>query len=64
MVGRQQQPVQKLISFRLQNPVKSLRKYAFLALFVVYVLYMFANVAFFAAGKCTWMIKCHLVGFE
>ncbi|KAK7697724.1 hypothetical protein SLS64_013280 [Diaporthe eres] len=33
----------------VKNPVKSLRKYAFLALFTVYVLYMFANVAFFAA---------------
>ncbi|KAG6364290.1 hypothetical protein INS49_005890 [Diaporthe citri] len=33
----------------VKNPVKSLRKYAFLALFAVYVLYILANVAFFAA---------------
>lgn len=32
--------------------MKSLRKYAFLALFTVYVLYILANVAFFAAGVC------------
>lgn len=44
----------KLISF--QNPVKSLRKYAFLALFIVYILYILANVAYFAAGECIMII--------
>ncbi|KAG8156440.1 hypothetical protein KVR01_013674 [Diaporthe batatas] len=37
------------VANEVKNPVKSLRKYAFLALFTVYVLYMFANVAFFSA---------------
>lgn len=39
-----------------QNPVKSLRKYAFLALFTVYILYILANVAYFSAGECTVII--------
>jgi hypothetical protein len=34
-----------------KNPVRSLKIYATAALTIVYVLYMFANVAFFAAGK-------------
>ncbi|KAI9163422.1 High-affinity methionine permease [Paramyrothecium foliicola] len=33
----------------VKNPVRSLKLYAFIALTVVYILYMFANVAWFAA---------------
>jgi hypothetical protein len=36
---------------RRQNPVRSLKIYATAALTAVYILYMFANVAFFAAGE-------------
>jgi amino acid transporter len=35
----------------IQNPVRSLKIYATAALTAVYILYMLANVAFFAAGK-------------
>ncbi|KKY32048.1 putative high affinity methionine permease [Diaporthe ampelina] len=37
------------VANEVKNPVKSLRKYAFLALLAVYVLYMLANVAYFSA---------------
>ncbi|EKV11965.1 Amino acid/polyamine transporter I [Penicillium digitatum] len=37
------------VANEVKNPVKSLKIYATIALTVVYVLYMFANVAFFAA---------------
>ncbi|KAL3461993.1 amino acid permease-domain-containing protein [Aspergillus heterothallicus] len=37
------------VTNEVKNPVKSLRIYATIALTVVYILYMFANVAFFAA---------------
>jgi hypothetical protein len=34
-----------------ENPVKQLKKHSFIALTIVAVLYMLANVAYFAAGK-------------
>ncbi|KAL2829857.1 amino acid permease-domain-containing protein [Aspergillus pseudoustus] len=37
------------VANEVKNPVKSLRLYATIALTTVYILYMFANVAFFAA---------------
>ncbi|KAJ5518889.1 Amino acid/polyamine transporter I [Penicillium expansum] len=37
------------VANEVKNPVRSLKIYATLALTVVYVLYMFANIAFFAA---------------
>lgn len=35
----------------VKNPVKQLKKHSFIALTIVAVLYMLANVAYFAAGK-------------
>ncbi|KAF6807388.1 high-affinity methionine permease [Colletotrichum sojae] len=39
------------VANEVKNPVRSLKIYATAALTTVYVLYMFANVAFFAAGE-------------
>jgi amino acid transporter len=36
-----------------QNPVRTIRNNSFISLFVVTVLYVFANVAYFAAGQST-----------
>ncbi|GKT51322.1 high-affinity methionine permease [Colletotrichum spaethianum] len=41
------------VANEVKNPVRSLKIYATAALTTVYILYMFANVAFFAAGKYT-----------
>jgi hypothetical protein len=35
----------------MQNPVKQLKRNGFIALAVVTLLYLFANVAYFSAGK-------------
>lgn len=34
-----------------KNPIKTLRTYGYISLFVVAILYILANVAYFAAGK-------------
>ena len=40
-----------ILTFLPQNPVKRLRVYAYVSLTLVAVLYIFANIAYFAAGK-------------
>lgn len=35
-----------------QNPIKAIKKNGFIALLLVTVLYILANVAYFAAGEC------------
>lgn len=45
------------VANEVKNPVKSLKIYATAALTIVYLLYMFANVAFFAAGKSAHPIR-------
>lgn len=35
-----------------QNPIKTIKKNGFIALLLVTVLYVLANVAYFAAGEC------------
>jgi len=42
----------------VKNPVKQLKKHSFIALTIVAVLYMLANVAYFAAGKAKIRLSC------
>lgn len=35
----------------VKNPIKQIRKNGFISLFIVAVLYILANIAYFAAGK-------------
>lgn len=42
----------------LKNPIKTIKKNGFIALLLVTVLYILANVAYFAAGECMIVWQC------
>lgn len=43
---------------RSQNPIKTIKKNGFIALLMVTVLYILANVAYFAAGE--WSVQLYI----
>lgn len=45
------QPHDRMLTLS-QNPIKTIKKNGFIALLLVTVLYILANVAYFAAGEC------------
>ena len=40
-----------------QDPIKTIRRSAPLSLLLVAILYMLCNVAYFAAGKISWVLQ-------